>query len=184
MKAFTIDGNFSNEIGNKFYETKDKYSKYKNDKPSAVVVTRYLNKQNDMVNDLHAEIRKIQSSDVSDAEKKAKSGELRELINLIESTAIMNVKEYEKAVEKYINKFPNNKERSEDYAYLMANKEMFGAEYAVKAYSTKKYNDNRKKNMNTVFNEIIKNYSKVKTPVAEQEKETLPTALDIPRKIK
>lgn len=184
MKAFTIDGNFSNEIGNKFYETKDKYSKYKNDKPSAVVVTRYLNKQNDMVNDLHAEIRKIQSSDVSDAEKKAKSGELRELINLIESTAIMNVKEYEKAVEKYINKFPNNKGRSEDYAYLMANKEMFGAEYAVKAYSTKKYNDNRKKNMNTVFNEIIKNYSKVKTPVAEQEKETLPTALDIPRKIK
>lgn len=184
MKAFTIDGNFSNEIGNKFYETKDKYSKYKNDKPSAVVVTRYLNKQNDMVNDLHAEIRKIQSSDVSDAEKKAKSGELRELINLIESTAIMNVKEYEKAVEKYINKFPNNKERSEDYAYLMANKEMFGAEYAVKAYSTKKYNDNRKKNMNTVFNEIIKNYSKVKTPVAEQEKETLPTASDIPRKIK
>ena len=184
MKAFTIDGNFSNEIGNKFYETKDKYSKYKNNKPSAVVVSRYLNKQNDMVNDLHAEIRKIQSSDASDAEKKAKSGELRELINLIESTAIMNVKEYEKAVEKYINKFPNNKERSEDYAYLMANKEMFGAEYAVKAYSTKKYNDNRKKNMNTVFNEIIKNYSKVKTPVAEQEKETLPTASDIPRKIK
>ena len=183
VKAFTIDGTFSNEIGDKFYDTKDKYSKYKNDKPSAVVVSRYLNKQSDMVSDLNAEIKKIQGSDISDKEKKAKAAELRELINVIESNTILNVKDYEATVDKYINKFPNDKERSEDYAYLMANKELFGADYAVRVYSTEKYNDNKLKNMETVFNGIISNYnkpSKKKTPVQEEEKDVLPTANTIP----
>lgn len=183
VKAFTIDGTFSNEIGDKFYDTKDKYSKYKNDKPSAVVVSRYLNKQSDMVSDLNAEIKKVQGSDISDKEKKAKASELRELINVIESNAILNVKDYEATVDKYINKFPNDKERNEDYAYLMANKELFGADYAVRVYSSKTYKDNQKKNMNTVFNKIISNYNKPvkkKTPVQEQEKDKLPTASSIP----
>ena len=181
VKAFTIDGTFSNEIGNKFYETKDKYNKYKNDTPTATVVTRYLNKQNEMASDLYAEIRKVQSSDISDKEKKAKASELRELINLIQANAVLYAEEYEQVVNKYINKFPKNPDRSADYAYLMANYELFGPEYAVKTYNLSTYNKNKHKNMQTVFNQIKNNFNTTK-PVSAQKTETLPTAKDIPTK--
>lgn len=179
-KAFTIDGEFTNEISNKFYKAKEKYDKKQNSKPSAPVVTRYLNKQNDMANDLYAEIRNIQNSDLPDAEKIAKARELRELINLIEATALTNLEAYEKAADKHINKFPNDSDKSVDYAYIQANNELFGAEYAVKTYSKSKYEKNKNKNMKSVLNDILKNFkSDNKKSLATQKRETLPTAKDI-----
>ena len=180
-KAFTIDGEFTNEISNKFYKAKEKYDKKQNSKPSAPVVTRYLNKQNDMANDLYAEIRNVQNSDLPDAEKTAKARELRELINLIEATALTNLEAYEKAADKYINKFPNDSDKSIDYAYIQANNELFGAEYAVKTYNKSKYEKNKNKNMKSVLNDILKNFkSDNKKSLATQKRETLPTAKDIP----
>lgn len=180
-KAFTIDGEFTNEISNKFYKAKEEYDKKQNSKPSAPVVTRYLNKQNDMANDLYAEIRNVQNSDLPDAEKTAKARELRELINLIEATALTNLEAYEKAADKYINKFPNDSDKSIDYAYIQANNELFGAEYAVKTYNKSKYEKNKNKNMQSVLNDILKNFkSDNKKSLATQKRETLPTAKDIP----
>jgi hypothetical protein len=183
VKAFTIDGEFSNEISDKFYKVKEKYDKKQNDKESAEAVTRFLNSQNKLANDLYAEIRKVQNSDLPDAEKKVKARELREMINVIEANALINLPAYEKAVDKYVGRYPDpkDKEKDTDYAYLYANRDIFGAEYAIKNYNKDVYEKAAKtKNFDSYFNEYF-TYGKYKNqggfglPTLKSKQNKLPT---------
>lgn len=181
IKAFTIDGEYSNEISDKFYKAKEQYNKKQNSKPSADTVSRYLNQQDSMANDLYKEIRTIQNSNISDAEKKTKARELRELINLIELTALANVKDYEKVADKYVGKFPNDKDRDTDYASLYANREMFGADYALRTYNKTVYEKAKVyEDIEAYFDRYFMNKFKEETKEKTQPK--LPTAKDIARR--
>lgn len=177
-KAFVLDGVTSNEISNDFYNMLDKYNPKQNPKKSAKEVSRYLNKQSSQVSDIYKQIREVENSDISDDKKRKQVRELRELANTIELTAMATVPEYEKAVDKYRGTFADEDVDS-DYAYLFANRDVFGAEYAVKTFSKSLYNNHKDENMNTFFrNYFTREYFQKKLEPKETKKttnNTLPT---------
>ena len=175
-KAFVLDGVSSNEISNDFYDMMDKYNTKQNPKKSAKEVSRYLNKQSKQVSDIFKQVREVENSDLSDAEKRKQVRELRELANTIELIAMAVVPEYEKAVDKYRGTF-SDEDVDSDYAYLFANRDIFGAEYAVKTFSESLYNNHKKENMDKFFNSYFtKQYFQKKLqPKKETTGNTLPT---------
>ena len=175
-KAFVLDGVTSNEISNDFYNMLDKYNPKQNPKKSAKEVSRYLNKQSSQVSDIYKQIREVENSDISDDEKRKQVRELRELANTIELTAMATVPEYEKAVDKYRGTFADEDVDS-DYAYLFANRDIFGAEYAVKTFSKALYNNHKNENMDTFFKKYFtKQYFQKKIdPKETKSANSLPT---------
>lgn len=175
-KAFVVDGVTSNEISNDFYNMLDKYNPKQNPKKSAKEVSRYLNKQSSQVSDIYKQIREVENSDISDEEKRKQVRELRELANTIELTAMATAPEYEKAVEKYRGTFADEDVDS-DYAYLFANRDIFGAEYAVKTFSKSLYNNHKNENMDKFFRSYFtKQYFQKKLePEKTKTTNTLPT---------
>lgn len=187
-KAFVVDGVTSNEISNDFYNMLDKYNPKQNPKKSAKEVSRYLNKQSSQVSDIYKQIREVENSDISDDEKRKQVRELRELANTIELTAMATAPEYEKAVEKYRGTFADEDVDS-DYAYLFANRDIFGAEYAVKTFSKSLYNNHKNENMDKFFRsyftkqyfqkklepEKTKTTAKNTLPTLKQQRAKLPT---------
>ena len=177
-KAFVVDGVTSNEISNDFYNMLDKYNPKQNPKKSAKEVSRYLNKQSSQVSNIYKQIREVENSNISDDEKRKQVRELRELANTIELTAMATVPEYEKAVDKYRGTF-TDEDVDSDYAYLFANRDVFGAEYAVKTFSKSLYNNHKDENMNTFFrNYFTREYFQKKLEPKETKKttkNTLPT---------
>ena len=187
-KAFVLDGVTSNEISNDFYNMLDKYNPKQNPKKSAKEVSRYLNKQSSQVSDIYKQIREVENSDISDDEKRKQVRELRELANTIELTAMATAPEYEKAVEKYRGTF-EDEDVDSDYAYLFANRDIFGAEYAVKTFSKSLYNNHKNENMDKFFRsyftkqyfqkklepEKTKTTAKNTLPTLKQQRAKLPT---------
>lgn len=173
-KAFVLDGVSSNEISNDFYDMMDKYNTKQNPKKSAKEVSRYLNKQSKQVSDIFKQVREVENSDLSDAEKRKQVRELRELANTIELTTMAIVPEYEKAVDKYRGTFPDEDVDSE-YAYLYANRDVFGAEYAVKTFSKALYNNHQKENMDRFFNNYFTKQYFQKKIEPETKGNSLPT---------
>ena len=183
-KAFVLDGVSSNEISNDFYDMMDKYNTKQNPKKSAKEVSRYLNKQSKQVSDIFKQVREVENSDLSDAEKRKQVRELRELANTIELTTMAIVPEYEKAVDKYRGTFADEDVDSE-YAYLYANRDIFGAEYAVKTFSKALYNNHKDENMETFFSSYFtREYFQKKLEPEKKSTNTLPTKATQSNKLK
>lgn len=134
-KAFTVDVVNSNRLSGDFYDEADQltYAKNAGDK-TAAVVSRFWSKQQSACSDIYQQIREVEASDLSNSEKKQKTRELKAIVNGIQKNAMAVEETYRAAVEK--NLFMG---MDADEAYRAANKDCFGAEYALQVYSKDVY---------------------------------------------
>lgn len=134
-KAFTVDVVNSNRLSGDFYDEADQltYAKNAGDK-TAAVVNRFWSKQQSACSDIYQQIREVEASDLSNSEKKQKTRELKAIVNGIQKNAMAVEETYRAAVEK--NLFMG---MDADEAYRAANKDCFGAEYALQVYSKDVY---------------------------------------------
>lgn len=144
VSAFTLDTAYSNRTSGDFYETLDQltYAKNKEDANGyETVVYRFFNKQAVAVGEINAAIREIEADEaLSDAEKRELSRAQYQIRNSVEEQALDKVAAYQAAAEKYYE--ASDKEDEEDKieeAYREANREIMGAEYALKTYSKEVY---------------------------------------------
>lgn len=134
-KAFTVDVVTSNRLSGDFYDEADALTYAKNDgDETAAVVSRFWSKQQSACSDLYKQIREVESSDLSDREKRQKTRELKALVNGIQKNAMAVEETYRAAVEKNLQKGMDS-----DDAYRAANKDCFGAEYALQVYNKDVY---------------------------------------------
>lgn len=135
-KAFTVDVVTSNRLSGDFYDEADALTYAKNDgDETAAVVSRFWSKQQSACSDLYKQIREVESSDLSDREKRQKTRELKALVNGIQKNAMAVEETYRAAVEKNLRKGGMDV----DDAYRAANKDCFGAEYALQVYNKDVY---------------------------------------------
>lgn len=134
-KAFTVDAVTSNRLSGDFYDESDALTYAKNGgDETAAVVSRFWSKQQSACSDLYKQIREVEASDLSDREKRQKTRELKALVNGIQKNAMAVEDTYRAAVEKNLQKGMDT-----DDAYRTANKDCFGAEYALQVYSKDVY---------------------------------------------
>ena len=134
-KAFTVDVVNSNRLSGDFYDEADQltYAKNAGDK-TAAVVSRFWSKQQSACSDIYQQIREVEASDLSNSEKKQKTRELKAIVNGIQKNAMAVEETYRAAVEKNL-----SMGMDADEAYRAANKDCFGAEYALQVYSKDVY---------------------------------------------
>lgn len=134
-KAFTTDAVTSNRVSGDFFDEADEltYAKTGGDE-TAAVVSRFWSKQQSACSDLWKEIREVESSDLSDKEKRQKTRELKAVVTGIQKNALAVEESYRTAAEKYLQQGMEAKD-----AYRAANKECFGAEYALQTYNKDVY---------------------------------------------
>lgn len=136
-KAFTVDSVNSNRLSGDFYDTAEQLTYAANGGDStAKAASRFWNKQQKACSDLYAEIREIEESDLSDKEKKQKVKEVKAILNGIQKNALATLETYEGTVEKHLK---GSGEEDVDLAYREANRECFGAEYALQVYNKDVY---------------------------------------------
>ena len=136
-KAFTLDSVNSNRLSGEFYDTAEELTYAANGGDSAAkAASRFWSKQQKACSDLYAEIREIEESDLSDKEKKQKVKEVKTILNGIQKNALAALETYEGTVEKYLK---GDSEEDVDLAYREANRECFGAEYALQVYNKDVY---------------------------------------------
>lgn len=136
-KAFTVDSVNSNRLSGDFYDTAEQLTYAANGGDStAKAASRFWNKQQKACSDLYAQIREIEESDLSDKKKKQKVKEVKTILNGIQKNALATLETYEGTVEKYLK---GSGEEDVDLAYREANRECFGAEYALQVYNKDVY---------------------------------------------
>lgn len=135
-KAFTVDAMSSNRVSGDFYDEANelKYAKNAGDVASGVV-SRWWNKQQTACSDLWKQIREVEAStELSDSEKKQQTRELKAIVTGIQKNAIAQEDVFRAAVESHL-----AAGEDEDTAYREANKDCFGAEYALQVYNKDVY---------------------------------------------
>lgn len=134
-KAFTVDAVTSNRLSGDFYDEADALTYAKNDgDKTAAVISRFWSKQQSACSDLYKQIREVEASDLSDREKRQKTRELKALVNGIQKNAMAVEDTYRSAVEKNLRQGMDT-----DDAYRTANRDCFGAEYALQVYNKDVY---------------------------------------------
>lgn len=131
-KAFTVDAMSSNRVSGDFYDEANelKYAKNAGDVASGVV-SRWWNKQQTACSDLWKQIREVEAStELSDSEKKQQTRELKAIVTGIQKNTIAQEDVFRAAVESHL-----AAGEDEDTAYREANKDCFGAEYALQVYN-------------------------------------------------
>ena len=140
ISAFTMDTAYSNRISGDFYNTLDELIYAKNeDGASGVqdVIYKFFNKQADAVGEINNAIRQIEAdTNLSDAEKRELNRVQYQMRNAIEEQALERVEAYRAAAEKYFEVSDEEEEADRiEEAYREANREVMGAEYALKTYN-------------------------------------------------
>lgn len=134
-KAFTTDAVTNNRVSGDFFDEADELTYARNGgDETAAVVSRFWSKQQSACSDLWKEIREVESSDLSDKEKRQKTRELKAVVTGIQKNALAVEESYRAAAEKYL-----RQGMEADEAYRAANKECFGAEYAIQTYNKDVY---------------------------------------------
>jgi len=147
-KAFTLDSVSSNEISGKFYDKSDELTYAKNSgDTTAQVMSRFWSKQQSACSEIYGKIREIEGSDLSNAEKKQQVREARAILNGIQKNALETLEVYQKSVEKHLR---GSSDEALEFAYREANRECFGAEYALEAYNKNTYAKAQEANKNGV----------------------------------
>lgn len=134
-KAFTVDVKTNNRVGNDFYAERDELTYAKNGgDQAAAVVSRFWARQASSCSEIWKEIREVETSKLSDNEKRRQTRELKEAVTTIQRNALEVEETYRKAAERYVAAGLDT-----DEAYREANRECFGAEYALEAYNKDVY---------------------------------------------
>lgn len=149
--AFTVDTNYSNELSERFYGKLDELTYAKNktgSTPADAATLRYWNKVSSAVGDINAAIREVEeSTELSAKDKKEKIALLYAERNALERSALNSFDAYAETAEGYYSDWVRPEgltdekaaKKATEYAYLMANKEILGAEYAIETYDKEIY---------------------------------------------
>ena len=142
--AFTLDTTYSNRFSNDFYRMKDELEYQMNgwDATGADnAIYRFWNKKSSEVSDINKIIREIEEDDtLSDADKKELTAVQYAIRNGIMEDALKTYEAYAAAAQKYYEQAVGEDEDERiDYAYREANREVLGAEYALKVYNKDVY---------------------------------------------
>ena len=134
-KAFTTDVVSNNRVSGDFFDEADQlmYAKNGGDE-TAAVVSRFWSKQQSACSDLWKEIREVEASELSDKEKRQKTRELKAMVTGIQKNALAVEETYRAAAEKFLGRGLEPED-----AYREANRECFGAEYALQTYNKDVY---------------------------------------------
>lgn len=165
--AFTIDTTSNNRVTSEYYDLLDDLKYDKNDGDLGAEITRrYVSHAGDAVNDYYAQIREIQN------DKTLSKGEKNRLVRALKAQLIERQREiiaksepYREAVNKYLKEHPElssdndaaiaefaekyditeeqAESRMDAIVYREINREIFGAEYALKTYSSDVYDKAR-----------------------------------------
>ena len=165
--AFTIDTTSNNRVTSEYYDLLDDLKYDKNDGDLGAEITRrYVSHAGDDVNDYYAQIREIQN------DKVLSKGEKNRLVRALKAQLIERQREiidksepYREAVNKYLKEHPElssdndaaivefaekydiTEEQAENrmdaIVYREINREIFGAEYALRTYSSDVYDKAR-----------------------------------------
>ncbi len=134
-KAFTTDVVSSNRVSGDFFDEADELTYAKNGgDETAAVVSRFWSKQQSACSDLWKEIREVEASELSNKEKRQKTRELKAVVTGIQKNALAVEETYRAAAEKFL-----RRGLEPDDAYREANRECFGAEYALQTYNKDVY---------------------------------------------
>lgn len=134
-KAFTTDVVSNNRVSGDFFDEADELTYAKNGgDETAVVVSRFWSKQQSACSDLWKEIREVEASELSDKEKRQKTRELKAMVTGIQKNALAVEETYRAAAEKFLGRGLEPED-----AYREANRECFGAEYALQTYNKDVY---------------------------------------------
>lgn len=136
--AFTVDTETSNRLSGDFYEKLDELTYQKNDpkaEPESAAVYRYFNKASSDVSEINKVIRSIEEDEsLSDKEKLELTRVQYALRNEVMRSALENVGQYAETAKRTYAETGDG-----DEAYRAANREMFGAEYALRLYDKSVY---------------------------------------------
>ena len=133
--ALTTDVVSSNRVSGDFFDEADELTYAKNGgDETAAVVSRFWSKQQSACSDLWKEIREVEASELSDKEKRQKTRELKAVVTGIQKNALAVEETYRAAAEKFL-----RRGLEPDDAYREANRECFGAEYALQTYNKDVY---------------------------------------------
>ena len=134
-KAFTTDVVSNNRVSGDFFDEADQlmYAKNGGDE-TAAVVSRFWSKQRSACSDLWKEIREVEASKLSNKEKRQKTRELKAVVTGIQKNALAVEETYRAAAEKFLGRGLEPED-----AYREANRECFGAEYALQTYNKDVY---------------------------------------------
>ncbi|MBR1496476.1 MAG: hypothetical protein IJ617_02490 [Oscillospiraceae bacterium] len=141
--AFTLDSAASNRLSNDFYDMLDELTYNKNAVNATGVdlaLYRFWNKQGDRVGEINAVIRQIEADEsISDKDKRELLRSQYMLRNATERQALDALSEYRAAVRKHYEASEGSEEERASQAATAANKEVFGAEYAIQAAGKASY---------------------------------------------
>lgn len=161
--AFMIDTTNTNKVTGEYYDLLDDLKYGANDGDTAADITRrYVNHAGDEVNDYYQQVREIQSDEnLTKAEKNRLVRALKKALIARQEEIISDAEVYREAVEAYLRENPEcatdngaavaefaelyditeeqAESRMEAIVYREANREVFGAEYALKTYSSDVY---------------------------------------------
>ncbi len=166
-QAFMLDSTSTNKTMGEYYDLLDDLKYDKNDGDLGAEITRrYVSHAGDAVNDYYAQIREIQN------DKTLSKGEKNRLVRALKAQLIERQREiiaksepYREAVNKYLKEHPElssdndaaiaefvekyditeeqAESRMDAIVYREINREIFGAEYALKTYSSDVYDKAR-----------------------------------------
>lgn len=145
QSAFTLDSTVSNELSGEFYDKADELNYQKNGGDATGVdkiVYRFWSKQSSGVSDINAMIREIEAdASLSNKEKQELLHEQYRLRNGAERNALDILDEYTAAAQRWYDAASDIEDEDDriDYAYRETNREIFGAEYALKTYNKSVY---------------------------------------------
>lgn len=142
--AFTLDSTASNRISGDFYSKLDELTFAKNRTDSTGydnVVFKYFNKQTSAVGEVNRAIREIEAdTSLSSSEKRELLDAQYKIRNGLQKKTLADVEAYAEVAKVYYDAASDMPEdEREDYAYRMANYEVFGAEYALQTYNKNVY---------------------------------------------
>lgn len=167
MAAFTIDTTSTNKTTGEYYDLLDDLKYDANDGDIGAGITRkYVSHAGDEVNDYYQQIRELQNDkNLSDGEKNRLVRALKKQLIERQKEIIAQAEPYREAVDKYLKAHPElstdndaaiaeyaeQYEITEDQAesrmdaivYREANREVFGAEYALRTYNADVYDKAR-----------------------------------------
>lgn len=134
-KAFTTDVVSNNRVSGDFFDEADELTYAKNGgDETAAVVSRFWSKQQSACSGLWREIREVEASKLSNKEKRQKTRELKAVVTGIQKNALAVEETYRAAAEKFLGRGLEPED-----AYREANRECFGAEYALQTYNKDVY---------------------------------------------
>lgn len=139
-KAFSLDTQATNNLGQRFYDEAEKIAQDYNSANSSKgieFVNRYMNKQKSLVSEVYKSINEIEAdTTLSLEDKNDRISVLKGSINTIEQNTLDNLDTVKKKAAIY---YKDGTETETNLQYAKMNKEIFGAEYALKTYNSDVY---------------------------------------------